>query len=99
MADDGDIPGQEPVAMEDDIGSSALPMDKYHLPAPIFLGEDDVEQFITEFSDVVAICRWPTRITLIQLRLCLTGSGFGDRDRPGHRRHSRGIESPVWADC
>jgi len=32
-----------------------------------------VEQFITEFSDVAAICRWPPRVTLIQLRLCLTG--------------------------
>jgi len=48
-------------------------MDRYHLWAPIFSGEEDVEQFITEFSDVAAICRWPNRVTLIQLRLCLTG--------------------------
>ena len=32
-----------------------------------------MEHFITEFSDVAAICRWPARVTLIQLRLCLTG--------------------------
>jgi len=48
-------------------------MDKYHLRASIFSGEEDVEQFITEFSDVAAICRWPARVTLIQLQLCLTG--------------------------
>jgi len=47
-------------------------MDRYHLWAPIFSGED-VKQFITELSDVAAICRWPNRVTLIQLRLCLTG--------------------------
>jgi len=73
MADDKDVPRQEPVAMEENnIGGPALPMDRYHLRAPIFTGED-VEQFITEFSDVAAICRWPARVTLIQLRLCLTG--------------------------
>jgi len=72
MADDEDVPRQEPVAMEDDIGGPALPMDRYHLWAPIFSGEEDVEQFITEFSDVAAIYRWPARFTLIHLRLCLT---------------------------
>jgi len=78
MADEEDIPRQEPVepvAMEDGIGGPALPMDRYHLRAPIFSGEEDVEQLITEFSDVAAICRWPARVTLIQLRLCLTGPG------------------------
>jgi len=58
---------------EDNIGGPALPMDKYHLRAPIFSGEEDMEQFITEFSDVAAICRWPARVTLIQLQLYLTG--------------------------
>jgi len=43
--------------MEDDIGGPALPMDRYHLQASIISGEEDVEQFITEFSDVAAICR------------------------------------------
>jgi len=60
MADKEDVPYQEqvePAAMEDDIGSPALPMDRYHLQAPIFSGEEDVEQFITEFSDVAAIYR------------------------------------------
>jgi len=55
MADDEDVLRQEPVAIEDDIGGPALPKDRYHLRAPIFSGED-VEQFITEFSDVAAIC-------------------------------------------
>jgi len=59
MADEEDIPRQEPVepvATDDGIGSPALPMNRYHLRAPIFSGEEDVEQFITEFSDVAAIC-------------------------------------------
>jgi len=74
MADGVDVPRHEPAAVEEDyISSPALPMDRYHLRTPIFSGEKDVEQFITEFSDVVAICRWPPRVTLIQLRLCLTG--------------------------
>jgi len=59
--------------MEDNIGGPALPMNRIHLRAPIFSGEEDVEQLITEFSDVAAICWWPARVTLIQLRLCLTG--------------------------
>jgi len=77
----------EPAAMENDIGSPVLPMDRYHLWAPIFSGEEDVEQFITEFSDVTAICQWPARVTLIQLRLCLTrpakSYGIG-QDVPRH---------------
>jgi len=74
MADNDDVPQQGPVAVEeDDKGGPALPMDRYHLQAPIFSGEEDVEQFITEFSDVAASCRWPNRVTLIQQRLCLTG--------------------------
>jgi len=74
MADGVDEPRHEPAAAEEDhIGGPALAMDRYHLRAPIFSGEEDVEQFITEFSDVAAIWRWPLRVTLIQLRLCLTG--------------------------
>jgi len=55
MADKEDIPRQKPVAMGDGIGGLALPIDRYHLRAPIFSGVEDVEQFITEFSDVAAI--------------------------------------------
>jgi len=74
MADDDDVPRQGPVAMEEEnIGGPALPIDRYHLPASIFSGEEDAEQFITEISDVAAIWRWPNRVTLIQLWLCLTG--------------------------
>jgi len=74
MADGVDAPRHEPAAVEENyIGGPALPMDRYHLRNPIFSGEEDVEQFITEFSDVAAICRYPPRVSLIQLRLCLTG--------------------------
>jgi len=74
MADGDDVPRHGPAAIEEDhIGGPALPMDRYHLRTPFLSGEEDVKQFITEFSDVAAICRWPNRFTLIQLRLCLTG--------------------------
>jgi len=42
--------------MEDDIDGPALPMDRYHLRAPIFSGEEDVEHVITEFNDMATIC-------------------------------------------
>jgi len=58
MADGDDVPRHGPAAIEEDhIGGLALPMDRYHLRALIFSAEEDVEQFITEFSDVAAICR------------------------------------------
>jgi len=36
MVDDEDVLRQEKVAMEDDIGGPALPLDRHHLRAPIF---------------------------------------------------------------
>jgi len=49
MANDDDLPCQEPVAMEDGISGAALPMDMHNLRAPIFSKEEDVEQFTTEW--------------------------------------------------
>jgi len=46
MAGEEDVPRQEwvkPAAMEVDIGGPALPMDRYHLRAPIFSEEEVVE--------------------------------------------------------
>jgi len=63
----------KPAAVEVVIGSPALLINRYHLQAPAFSGED-VQQFITKFSDVAAIFRWPVKVTLIQLWLCLTGA-------------------------
>jgi len=70
--DKGDIPRLEPIeaglaAVEDAYGQVSF-------AGPTFCGEEDAEQFIAEINDVAAICRWPTRVTLIQLWLCLTGS-------------------------
>jgi len=64
-ADEGDIPHLEqikPAAVEDVIGGSAPPMNRYYLRAPTFSGKEDVEQFIAESSDVAAICRWPVEL-------------------------------------
>jgi len=45
---------------------------RYKLKAPTFTGQEDVEQFITEFSEVLAITKWPPRVALIKLRRALT---------------------------
>jgi len=77
MADEGGVPCLEqikPAAVEDVIGGPALPINRYHLRAPTFSGEEDVKQLIAEFSEVAFICQWPARVALIQLRFCLTGS-------------------------
>jgi len=46
--------------------------DKYRLKAPVFTGNEDVEQFIQEFGDVVGFSQWPPRVARSQLRLMLT---------------------------
>jgi len=40
---------------------------KYKLEASSFTGLEDVEQFITEFNEVLAITKWPPRVALIKL--------------------------------
>jgi len=45
---------------------------RYRLKVPVFTGLEDVEQFIQEFSNVIAITQWPPRVALIQLRMALT---------------------------
>lgn len=77
--DEENVSRSEPIeeesrAVKDVTGGPALPIDRYHLWAPTICREEDVKQFIAEFRDATAICRWPARVTLIQLRLCLTRS-------------------------
>jgi len=36
-----------------------LPGNMYRLKAPVFTGNEDVEQFIQEFSDVAEVTQWP----------------------------------------
>jgi len=69
--DDEDVPcpekiQNEPAAVENVVVGLALPMKRYHLRASTLCGEEDVEQFIAEFSDVAVICSWPVGITLIR---------------------------------
>jgi len=45
---------------------------RYRLKAPVFMGLDDVEQFIQEFSEVIDITQWPPWVALIQLQMALT---------------------------
>jgi len=49
-----------------------LPDYRYRLKAPVLTGHEDVGQFIQEFSDVMAVTLWPTRVALLQLRLVFT---------------------------
>jgi len=45
---------------------------RYLLKAPVFTGNEDVEQFIQEFRNMVAVTQWLPRVALLQLRLALT---------------------------
>jgi len=45
---------------------------RYRLKGPVFTGNENVKQFIQEFSDVVAVTQWPPHVALLQLRLALT---------------------------
>jgi len=35
------------------------------------MGEEDVEQFIQEFSNVMGVAQWPLRVALLKLRMSL----------------------------
>jgi len=37
---------------------------KYRLKVPTFAGIEDVEQFISEFNETLAITQWPPRVAL-----------------------------------
>jgi len=43
----------------------------YRLKAPVFSGEEDVEQFIAEFSDVAANLGMAPHVALLHKWLCL----------------------------
>jgi len=58
-----------------------LPAHRYRLKGPTFTGNEDVEQFTQEFSDVADVTQWPPKIALIQLRRALTEQA--DLYRPG----------------
>jgi len=45
---------------------------EYKLEAPTFTGVEDVEQFISEFNETLAITQWPPRVALIKLPGALT---------------------------
>ena len=45
--------------------------DRYRLEAPTFTGEEEVEQFIQEFQEVLEIAQWPPRVALLKLRMAL----------------------------
>jgi len=45
--------------------------DRYRLKAPTFTGEEEVEQFIQEFNDVMEVTQWPPRVALLKLRMSL----------------------------
>lgn len=51
-----------------------FPGDRYRLkgtPPPVLTGNEDGEQFIQEFSDVVEVTQWPPRVALLKLRMSL----------------------------
>jgi len=58
-----------------------LAADRYQLKVPTFAGNEDVEQFIMEFSDVMEVTQWPPRVALLQLQMLMMDKakpyGFG----------------------
>jgi len=78
----------DPIVLETSVrrGEEAhkgLSDDKYHLIAPVFTGNEDIEKFIQKFSDVVAVTQWLPHVALLQLRLALADKakpyGLGPR--------------------
>jgi len=45
---------------------------RYRLKVLVFMGFEDVEQFIQEFSELIDVTQWPPRVALIQLQMALT---------------------------
>jgi len=54
----------EPVVLEEVRVCRELYEDRYRLEAPTFTGEEEVEQFIQEFQEVLEIAQWPPRVAL-----------------------------------
>ena len=50
---------------------------RFQVKAPTFDGEGDVEQFITQFTDVARVSGWPAEIMLLQLRESLKEKAKG----------------------
>jgi len=48
-----------------------LVADRYRLKSPTFTGNEEAEQFILEFSDVMEVTQWPPRVALLKLRMSL----------------------------
>jgi len=84
--DKGELTGQivpkSPVPWDEE-AHKGLSGDRYRLKTPVCTCTEDVEQFIQELSDVVAVTHWPPRVTFLQFWLALTdkakpyGSGLG----------------------
>jgi len=55
--------------------------DRYRLTAPTFSDKEPLEQFVSEFQDVMEIAQWPPKVALIKLRRALTEQArpFGQR--------------------
>jgi len=68
--DDTVIP-VHPVVLEDVRAPMELNEDRYRLKAPTFTSEEEVEQSIKEFYDVMEVTQWPPRAALLKLRMSL----------------------------
>jgi len=53
-------------AIEERGAQKELVADRYHLNAPTFTGEEEVEQFIREFGDVMEVTQWPPQGSLAE---------------------------------
>jgi len=69
---------------------------RYKLEAPTFTGVEDVDQFISEFNETLAITQWPPRVPLIKLGGGIDGTSQAVRTEIQYRRDLRSTAGPFW---
>jgi len=59
------------IEVEETRAPKDLNKDRYRLKAPTFTGEEEVEQFMQEFSDLMEVTQRPLQVPLLKLRMSL----------------------------
>jgi len=86
----------EPVVLEEVRVRRELYEDRYQLEATTFTGEDEVEQFIQEFQEVMEIAQWPPRVALLKLRMALRDKAKRYGTGPDIDGIFASLQGPFW---
>jgi len=93
--DDTVIP-VNPVVLEDVRAPRELNEDRYLLKAPNFTGEEEVEQFIQKFQNVMEVTQWPLRVALLKLRMSLMEKAKPYGLGPDNKQYLCFSAGPFW---